>query len=314
MNIFNVLSQGKSRLHEPSISAMLGYLLSPHGDHGLGDTFLRSFLSISQDSNSEKRVFEDILKRSFINATVDLEVPYYHKEKEKRNDIDIQLSIFDNESKEKHRIIIENKIKAGAAKYNQLSEYYNVAINEDDFTKDKPTLSVIFITPKSSKNSLNTEYMNLQNVISNEHNCCWLYWDDEDGHVSILGLIREILKKEIISEINPINEYMKHTLKAFVRHVSSITTTDSESTRMRRGEDIGDIVDEVEIQTKDGVKHRVIRRDSDQIQVFDIDSGDKEVARRIMAQYIDENGMGIPHSRLNTRMIGRNLFKMLSVK
>jgi len=38
MNIFEVLNQGNSRLHEPSVSAMSGYLLDTRRDHGLGDT------------------------------------------------------------------------------------------------------------------------------------------------------------------------------------------------------------------------------------------------------------------------------------
>ncbi len=50
MNIFQVLSQGKSRLHEPSMSAMLGYLLDSNKDHGLGDIVVRKLLeSIDSD-------------------------------------------------------------------------------------------------------------------------------------------------------------------------------------------------------------------------------------------------------------------------
>ena len=44
MNIFQVLSQGKSRLNEPSMSAMLAYLLDSNKDHGLGEAFIRAFL------------------------------------------------------------------------------------------------------------------------------------------------------------------------------------------------------------------------------------------------------------------------------
>lgn len=49
MNIFSVLSMGKSRLNETSMSAMLGYLLSPYQDHGLGSKFLVSFLEIANE-------------------------------------------------------------------------------------------------------------------------------------------------------------------------------------------------------------------------------------------------------------------------
>jgi hypothetical protein len=46
MNIFSVLSMGKSRLRETSMSAMLAYLLNPNQDHGLGYRFLKSFLEL----------------------------------------------------------------------------------------------------------------------------------------------------------------------------------------------------------------------------------------------------------------------------
>lgn len=51
MNIFNVLSMGKSRLHETSMSAMLAYLLSPNQDHGLGRKFIDSFLLLANEKN-----------------------------------------------------------------------------------------------------------------------------------------------------------------------------------------------------------------------------------------------------------------------
>ncbi len=57
MNIFNVLSQGKSSLHEPSVSAMLSYLLSPNGDHGIGDTFLRSFIQLIEEKSEHSENF-----------------------------------------------------------------------------------------------------------------------------------------------------------------------------------------------------------------------------------------------------------------
>ena len=310
MNIFNVLSQGKSRLHEPSLSAMLGYLLSPHEDHGLGDTFLRGFLAIAQNLMNEGGTFVEILKRNFISANVELEVQYSHQGK--RKDIDIQLSILDKtNSKEIHRIIIENKIKVGAANPKQLSDYYDAVRNDEDFILEEPDLTIIFLTPNSSSNTLQSEFENVQQMISNEHRCIWLKWSKNEEQESVLGLIKAILKQELISEINPINEYMKHTLKAFVRHVSSVTSVYKGRTNMRTGEDIGDIVEEVDIQTKDGKRHRIIRRDSTQIQVFNVETGEKEVARHVMADYIDEEGMDIPHARLNTRMIGKKLLDKL---
>ena len=44
MNIFDVLNRGDSRLYEPSMSAMLGYLLDSSENHGLGSAFVKMFL------------------------------------------------------------------------------------------------------------------------------------------------------------------------------------------------------------------------------------------------------------------------------
>ncbi|MBC8176389.1 MAG: PD-(D/E)XK nuclease family protein [Desulfobacteraceae bacterium] len=61
MNIFDVLSQGKGRLNEENLSAILAFLLSPNQTHGLGDIFLRHFLkAIAQACGEEKR-FNSIL-------------------------------------------------------------------------------------------------------------------------------------------------------------------------------------------------------------------------------------------------------------
>ncbi len=99
---------------------------------------------------------------------------------------------------------------------------------------------------------------------------------------------------------------MRHTLKAFIGHSSSITET---TKTMRTGEDIGEIVEEADIKLSDGNQYRVIRRDSSQIQVFNSDSNEKEVARRILAQFIDENHIDIDHKNHNTRTIGKKFFE-----
>jgi hypothetical protein len=301
MNIFNVLSKGKSRLHEPSISAMLAYLLSPNEDHGLSDTFLKAFLHLINNT-LDNNIFLEILDESIIYADVELEVQYNYK---KRCDIDIQISILDKtRSKEIHRIIIENKIKTHSANPKQLLDYYKAVINDEDFKLEKPDLSIVFLTPKSNNNALISEFNNLKKEISINHNYLWIYWLNDTVESSILHIIKDILKKELYSEINPINEYMRHTLKAFVQYVKSVVSPQDERRKMRTSQDIGDIVEEMEITTTDNKRHRIVRRDSTQIQVFDCETDEKEVARHVMSQYIDENNLNIDHPKLNTRMIG----------
>lgn len=294
MNIFQVLSQGKSRLHEPSMSAMLGYLLNSNRDHGLGDTFVRHFLAALDSVR-----FRNIISMEFIDSQVSLEEPYeLHGS---RKDIDIQILILDEHKNELHRIIIENKIRTGAANSTQLTDYY-AAVMADD--QELQNLSFVFLTPIDSNSQLKDEYENL--IIENpSHMKFWLHWSSAES--CIVSIIREILSLEASGQINPINEYIRHTLKAFARH-SLLTTEQAKGKPMRTGEDLGEIVDETEIKTKSG-SYRVVRRDSSQIQVINLETGDKEVAKHVLAQFIDENGLKISHQEYNTRTIGKKFFE-----
>lgn len=303
MNIFQVLSQGKSRLHEPSMSAMLGYLLDSNKDHGLGDTFVRVFL---EKVNS--KLFEKVLLLDFINSEVSLEEPYQLNGL--RKDIDIQVTLLDEIRNESHRIIIENKIKVGAANPKQLLDYYNAILQDEPTIKN---LVMLFLTPESEAIPLKAEFENLSNLPEDKgHHKGWLFWDSfENG--GVVSLVRDVLNMEAQGKINPINEYMRHTLKAFIRHSSTIVQPKGVRT-MRTGEDIGEIIEEATINLKDGTSYRVVRRDSTQIQVFNSETGDKEIARRVLSKFIDENNLKIPHSELNTRSIGKQFFDWHSKK
>ena len=126
MNIFSVLSTGKSNLHEPSMSAMLAYLLNPNQDHGLGRKVIKSFLELANNTG----IYSNFIDDCSLKFEIDLEVAYRYENK--RNDIDIQIKILDKSYNELHRIIIENKIKSGAANSDQLSNYYQAVVKDKD--------------------------------------------------------------------------------------------------------------------------------------------------------------------------------------
>jgi hypothetical protein len=296
MNIFQVLSQGKSRLNEPSMSAMLGYLLDSNEDHGLGEAFIRAFLSAI-----DNEVFKGFLAKDFISSRTELEVQYDLNGH--RKDIDIEILIKDNENDEEFKIIIENKIRSSAANPKQLRDYYDAILTDDPEIQN---LYIVFLTPEDSSSKLKSEYDNLKTLPI--HYKKWLFWSSAN-HKSIISMLKGILNLEMNGEINPINEYMRHTLKAFIKHSSFVTQSNSHGKRISPNEDIGDVIEQIEITMKNGNQYSIIRRDSTQIQVFNIESGEKEIARRIMASYIDENHIGINHSGLNTRTIGKKLLE-----
>ncbi len=162
----------------------------------------------------------------------------------------------------------------------------------------------MFLTPYLETNKLRQEFNNLE-LSNKKHKKIWIYWNLNKN--CIVDIIRGILSLESESKINPINEYIRHTLKAFIIHYN--LTTDITSQRIiRNGENIGEIVEETQIKIKNG-NFRVVRRDSFQIQVFNLETGDKEIARHVLAEYIDENYINIAHKNYNTRTIGKKFFE-----
>lgn len=302
MNIFSVLSMGNSSINETGMSAMLGYLLSPYQNHGLGDIFLRSFLKLAKDcmKDKNKEIYDSFLKKPNIKAEVSLEVKYKLDNSDKS--IDIQVKLLEGHE-EKHRIIIENKIKAGAANSEQLQEYYEAVTkdkNDDPFDDTKSKISVIFLTPKSSYNKLIDEYSNLK--IDEKS---WIYWySDASEQSTVRSLVKEILQKESVAEISPLNDYLKHTLKAFVVHIDNVMGSRG---LYRFGEDIGNIKQSCVISIKNE-KYTIIMRDSGQIQLLNSD-GDKVVARPLLKEYCKDNGLKITDEKCSTRCYGHTIFK-----
>lgn len=314
MNIFSALSTGKSRLHETSMSAMLAYFLNPDQDHGLGRIFLNKFLKLANEHN----IYTNYIENSF-KVEIDLEVSYYTENN--RNDIDVQIKILDSNNKEVHRILIENKIKIAAANPQQLKTYYDAVLqgnikNDDNFELEKDglsenDLSVIFLTPESNNKILAEEYSNLE-TSNNSNNKVWIRWNSNDGsNQTIVSLIKEILELEQSAQISPINEYMRHTFKAFAYYINQ--TMNRSSIKNRIG-DIGEILQEKDIYIKDALYH-IVLRNSGQIQLFNED-GEKVQARPLLKQYIKENNITNKYddAKGTTRQYGKLIFDYLNTK
>ena len=290
---------GKSNLHEPSISAMFAFLLNPNQDHGLGKKVIDIFLSQSNNDLYGRYVNNDKIK-----FDIDLEVPYLHNNK--RNDIDIQIKIMDTSYKELHRIIIENKIKTGASNPKQLKAYYKAVLNDKDnddaFELDEKNLSVIFLTPKQKNKRLEEEFNNL-----NINNKSWLYWNsNDDNENTIVKLIQNILRQEQEALISPINEYMRHTLKAFAHYI--IETININDGKNRVGIDIGELKRQETIKIGQE-NYTITLRDSGQIQLFD-KNRDKVIARPLLIKFLEENNISIGNNK-NTRILGKMIFEYL---
>ena len=135
-----------------------------------------------------------------------------------------------------------------------------------------------------------------------------LYWNSEqDDAPTVFGLIRKILLQEQLAEISPINGYIRHTLKAFAHYI--IESININAGKIRRGEDIGEIKSEAQININN--KPYLIRlRDSGQIQLFD-ENRDKVQARPLLIDFTKENNIPQNDKCSNTRCIGKRIFDYL---
>lgn len=190
MNIFNALSNGKGSINEENTSSFLGYLLNPIEDHGMKDVFIKKFLNKINIQNYD---FPDISEYD-----VQLEVPV--KDKNTRI-IDI---VFKTKN---HVIAIENKIKMESCQDNQIIEEFNGLKKYVEKERSDKDVIICFLTPQKCT------IENYKKNIPNE-NFRHIEWSN------ITEILKEIIEEESCSRINPINDYVKQTLKAFINFVN----------------------------------------------------------------------------------------------
>ena len=137
----------------------------------------------------------------------------------------------------------------------------------------------------------------------------WIYWNSslEDKN-TVVRIIQSILTQEQNAEISPINEYMRHTFKAFSYFVNK--TLDTSVNKFRFGENIGEIEKEISLEI-DNKLYKLILRDSGQIQLFD-ENDIKVVARPLLKNYLEKNKIIITDKK-TTRQYGQKIFEILKI-
>lgn len=124
-NIFKILSLSNEEYH----NKLLFWLLSPEGDHNLGNMFVRLFFERIGISNFNRLKIE--------NISAEFQIGPFYLEEKKRPDIIIETNL--------HYLIIENKVNYYSMDDDQLKEEYEFGIFEA--TKKKKELKLIFLTP-----------------------------------------------------------------------------------------------------------------------------------------------------------------------
>jgi len=212
MNIFKILASApRERFAENQVSAFLGWLLNPYMDHGLGYEFLLKFLNRieagdeiinrlkphinGQDENSEVKVFLEYKAGDFKAGEALGAI------------IDIVLVIDDD-----YCVSIENKIYSVAAtNETQLTTQYELLQKNENHAGQKITM--VFLVPKEDRALTDKEFDNLK--VSEPDKKFKVTWTD------IADDIQNILDEEQKCKISPLNEYLRHTIKAFASFIHS---------------------------------------------------------------------------------------------
>lgn len=228
-----MLSTGDGKIHEPSLSAFLCYLLDPGADHGLHSAFLELFL---EPIIKENKIFEDLMlgkenkklknlsvySKDFL-VEVEPEVSVFWERKKrgerKKRDVDIVIEIYKKNEDEdptlKYVFGIENKIKNYTPKSikDQLRDEINGIQERYKEEKQKPFIGFIFIA-KNNEREIPAKDLKIKR----------LFWDKMSGENktdSIYNMLSEVLTKETSGEIEPVYEYTKHTIKALMNFIAS---------------------------------------------------------------------------------------------
>ncbi|MDD5239888.1 MAG: PD-(D/E)XK nuclease family protein [Candidatus Nanoarchaeia archaeon] len=316
MNIFTVLSQGNGRLDEENHSAIIGYFLKPYETHGLSDAFLKKFLTLVGEGCEDRERFENVCDKN-VDIDINFEVPY--KIGDKTRKIDIQIQVFSKEDEESenrvpielHRIGIENKINMKSIDNSQFLEEF-LGLKEDIGNNDTK-ITMVFITPEKNP-KIESEFSALTEEILGKHKACWLEWYSKSNNkYALVPLLMGLLQDEADVKINPLTEYLRHTLKAFIYHVKEEFTPDL---TMKKPKNLGDVIDDVEVKINVGT-YWIVRFEHGTVKVFDMNTAEEQVAKPILREINKEKELKINLFRengneINTRELGKQIILKLN--
>lgn len=213
MNIFKVIATSGTTFREKFTSSILAWLLNPTMEHGLGFSFMESF--VNSISNEKFLPLTSQLRPSLENN-------------ESIENVDWMCSLELNVGKAFIDVVftidnwlfaVENKIYSTSATEHQLNREY-LGLKEDTRFKGY-NICVIYLVPISGDfldPKILSEIDNLS-VDKNDYKTI-MTWQPNEVYPSFSTVLTEIIQKEQSCKIEPINEYTRHTLKAFIQFIN----------------------------------------------------------------------------------------------
>ncbi|WP_321917434.1 MULTISPECIES: hypothetical protein [Paraburkholderia] len=232
-------------------------------------------------------------------------------------DIDVQIMTGEGEGQRKaHHLIVENKVKASSAQRTQLADEFacvSAAIRE----ADPAPITVVFLTPPGESGALRDEFGTLELDGQDAHRKAWMRWraPAAEHQQTIVDLIRELLRREAIAEIEPITDYIRHTLKAFVLFLQREIVSESAEKRRLPSLDATDATDQ-RIVELDSERYLIVRYGDETVKVFDVEEDQEVDAHPKLRRTNEAYGLDVPltyaSQRIkNTRVLGKQILKAL---
>ena len=213
MNIFKILSAHDGKIHEPSITSLLAYLLNANEDHGLSSLLLKSF--VEECNKAMPDFFKGIdWELCEVSAEAKLELDKESGGKKKTTDFDVLVLFYPNKTAKEpsHVLGIENKIKDSSRREGQLQREWSAL--EQRFPEAKRFLCFLTPTQESCDDFKNVpSQQKIQFVWKNATN-------EPSEHRSVLEMLVNILQKEEVGEVDPIpgdSIFLIKSLLAFIR-------------------------------------------------------------------------------------------------
>jgi len=221
MNIFEILSSGNNGLSEVHVSAILGWLLDPNHDHGLGVEVLKRIGSeLFKDSPLDKGIqamaysgidMAERYGRRRIDTCVEVEKEVLCTETQKNRSIDVVVKI-----KDEFMLAIENKIASGAKQDGQVSDEISGLISaEPEIAKNNGIYFIYLVNKEKELDGAQKELDKSPYPIKKP-----LSWVS-DKDLSMSKILQEIIADHTQGKINPIPTETLFILRSFIRFVEN---------------------------------------------------------------------------------------------
>jgi hypothetical protein len=227
MNIFEILSAGNRVLKEEHISAVLGWMLDPYHDHGLGMELLKrlSQTCFGEEADISKALTEGefsvlaMRDRSRLKIHTELEVTVQCDAGNERS-IDILITINDNIF-----LAIENKTSRGSIQEAQLQEEVEGLNKKYIVGKDGNKLYFLFLTPSGAGVTVDKAMSRIGPDLCSTEPVHILWKKDEkragEQPLSMDEILNDILRDEAIGRTSPLSSETKFLMKSFIQFIQN---------------------------------------------------------------------------------------------